>query len=379
MGSRRSNGEGTLRQRPNGTWEMRFLMPDGKRKSVYGKTQKQAREAMLNILAQEEHEQDKVAKSKGMTVSQWFDIWLSTYVKTKPLTKARYEMDIRIHIKPALGQIPLADLEAPAIQFLYNQKEKDGLSLKSIKNLHSVIHTSLDKAVSLGYIRFNVSNMCNITKPPVKEMYPITDGDLVRFLGAIKESEYEDILFFMTFTGVRRAECVGLTWDCVDFNRSTIHIYRQWQKHPHLGEKSIYGFEPLKNNKHRTFKAAKQVMDVLKRVKIRQDKQKLACGNGWHADHDFVFTHDDGEVYNADCVFKYFKRVVKGLGLENTRLHDLRHTFATLAIQNGTDIKTVSTSLGHATTAFTMDKYGHVSAAMENDCARRMENLISTL
>jgi len=83
--------------------------------------------------------------------------------------------------------------------------------------------------------------------------------------------------------------------------------------------------------------------------------------------------------YNADCVFKYFKRVVRSLGLENTRLHDLRHTFATLAIENGTDMKTVSVSLGHSTTAFTMDKYGHVSAAMESSCADRMENLISTL
>lgn len=379
MATRRSNGEGTYRQRPNGTWEMRFLLPNGKRKSVYGKTQKKAREAMLAVLAEYEQEMDKVVKSKGMTVSQWFDIWLSTYVKTKPLTKARYEMDVRIHIKPAIGDIPLADLEAPSIQYLYNKKEEDGLSLKSIKNLHSVVHTALNKAVELGYIRFNVSNMCNINKPPVKEMYPITDGDLVRFLGAIKESKYEDILFFMTFTGVRRAECVGLTWDCIDFNRNTIHVYRQWQKHPHLGSKSIYGFEPLKNNKSRTFKVAKQVMDVLKKIKVEQDKQKLACGDGWHAEHDFVFTHDDGEVYNADCVFKYFKRVVRSLGLENTRLHDLRHTFATLAIENGTDMKTVSVSLGHSTTAFTMDKYGHVSAAMESSCADRMENLISTL
>lgn len=377
MATRRMNGEGTIRKRENGLWEARFTLCDGTRKSIYGKTQKAAKEAM--ILEKEKAELRVLSEKKGPTVGQWMDEWLRDYVKTKPLTRVRYETDIRLHIKPNLGDICLAELKPYHVQSLYNKEEKNGLSLKSIKNLHSVIHSSLEQAVKLELVDKNVSDACKITPPPKKEMHPIKDGDLVRFLGSIRESEYENILYFYTFTGVRRGEGVGLTWDCVDFKTGTIRIYRQWQKRPHLGDKSCFGFEPLKNNKFRTFKPAKQVMDMLKRVRVQQNQWKLACGDGWKAEHDFVFTHWDGTPYNADCVFKYFKKVVRELGLQTTRLHDLRHTFATLSLQNGTDVKTVSASLGHATTAFTMDQYGHVTEAMQRDSAERMEKLINSL
>lgn len=120
-------------------------------------------------------------------------------------------------------------------------------------------------------------------------------------------------------------------------------------------------------------------MDVLRRVKKEQAENRIACGAAWMNDQNFVFTHKNGKYLNGNSVYAQFKKIEKAMGIGETRLHDLRHTFATLSLKNGTDVKTISEALGHATTAFTMDVYGHVSEAMQRDASDRMERLIQGL
>lgn len=381
MAKRRTNGEGTIKKRNDGLWEASITLPDGKRKSVYGKTQKAAKEKMQAAYDAEIAKalEEERRRKGGITMGAWSDIWLTDYASVKHSTLTKYHCEVRTHIKPELGSIPLCDLTTRRLQQLYKKKEREGLSLKSIKNLHSVIHCMLDQAVKENMIPVNVSNACTLKSPEKKEMHVIKDERLADFLTAIRGHEYEYFWYVMMFTGLRRSEAIGLTWDCVDFKAGQIHVYRQWRKAQRTDGGTERRFESLKNNKTRIVKPARQVMEVLKEVRKRQNERKLACGGGWRTEYDFVFTRSNGVPYNGDMVLREFKKIVESIGIGQTRIHDLRHTYATLSLQNGTDIKTVSDALGHATTAFTMDQYGHVTERMRQESAQRMEHLINTL
>lgn len=380
MSGRRTNGEGSIRKRNDGLYEGIIRLPNGSRKSVYGKTQKLVKEKMMTAYNEAVIE---AAREKNtyyrMTFGEWADLWLVNYARVKVSTQTKYFSDIRLHIKPKIGHVLLGELTTLHLQQLYKWKEDQGFSLKSIKNLHSLIHCILDQAMKDKIIPSNVSEFCNLQSPPKQKMHVIGDDNLGKFLSAIRGHEYESLWYVMIFTGLRRSEAIGLTWDCVDFSSGQIYVYRQWSKLYYTTGKTEKRFEPLKNNRTRIIKPAKQVMTVLRDIRRAQNEMKLRCGAGYHSEYDFVFTKSNGLPYNGDTVFRHFKVVVRSIGLGDTRLHDLRHTYATLALQNGTDVKTVSDSLGHSTTAFTMDQYGHVTDQMRNECASRMEKLIESL
>lgn len=140
-----------------------------------------------------------------------------------------------------------------------------------------------------------------------------------------------------------------------------------------------YIFTDLKNKKERSFTAIPAVFDALIRVKRRQAEWKLKCGAAWSNPHNLVFTNEAGRNLATTTVWKRFKKIARSIGVGDSRFHDLRHTFATLSIEAGNDIKTISESLGHATTAFTMDVYSHVSEKMQRDNAQRMQEHLQAI
>lgn len=159
------------------------------------------------------------------------DIWLAEYTTGfKPQTLKSYRSHIKNHIKPSLGSVKLQQLHASTIQALYNSLLKAGnglkpLSSKSVRNLHGVIHSALEQAVELGYIQTNPSKKCKLPKITRHEIQPL--GDMTTaFLDAIKDHRYETPLLCESVHRMRQSELIGLTWDCVDFERSTIYIYR---------------------------------------------------------------------------------------------------------------------------------------------------------
>ena len=313
----------------------------------------------------------------------------------KPNTIDQYDYQIRMHLKPAFGALLLTELTAPMVQNLYNSRMKPykikqkmcngkwkvnkspGLSAKPIKNIHSVLHEALDKAVELRYLRYNVSDAATLPKVIKSEMHPVEGENVREFLNAIKGNPMENLLYVTAFTGMRQGEVIGLTWDCVDFNRKTIRIYRQLQKERKPGGE--YKFAPLKNDKQRVFMVADDVLNVLRRIRSKQSEWKLAAGENWVNDENFVFTTELGRHLSKCTVYESFKRCAKAAGLPETRFHDLRHTYATLALEQGTDIKTVSSNLGHATVAFTLDTYGHVTEKMQQDSADRMQRYLQSI
>lgn len=400
--TRNAQGSGTIRQRKDGNWEARYTVgvnpKTGKQlqKSVYAKTEKEVRKKLTAIL--NSIDQGTYMEPEKMTVSAWCDLWLKDYVgAVKKTTLEQYRYQIESYIKPSIGAVKLPALTSPVIQKMYNDAQKPrkekrkqrngkmkvvdvpGLSAKSVKNLHGVCHRLMDQAVLLQYIRSNPCDPCKLPRIEKKEIHPISGKYLPLFLEAIKDDFYGDLFYVDMFTGLREAEIIGLRWDYVNFKKGTITVKEQFKRERKVGGGGKYDFVSPKNDKERTIKAAPSVMDVLQKIKSKQAELKMASGHQWQNEHNLVFVNENGGHVVDATVYRHLKEIVARIGIPETRFHDLRHTYATLAIQSGDDIKTVSENLGHATVAFTLDIYGHVTEQMKESSAERMEKMIKSL
>lgn len=178
------------------------------------------------------------------------------------------------------------------------------------------------------------------------------------------------------FTGMRLSELLGLTWDSVDMEQGTITIDKQIAR---LDHREAGLFISPKSGKARTLTPAPSVMLELKAQRRRQLEAQLRAGPLWDNPYGLVFTGSTGGPLCQQYIYKRFKALIAAAGLEGVRLHDLRHTYAVNAIRAGDDIKTIQGNLGHATAAFTLDRYGHLTERMKQDSAARMEGFIKNV
>ena len=382
MATKKANGSGTIRKRADGRWEGKYTLgyepKTGKliRKSVYGKTQKEVRLALSKIVS--EMDSGTYAEPSKMKVSQWLDEWLASYTMyIKPATRSAYEEHIRVHIKPSLGDIPLKQLSTRDIQQLYTNllKERE-LSPKTVRNIHGVLHRTLEQTKLLGYIRVNPADAAVTPRVEKKQVETLDAEDIGKFLAAIRGTKYEYPLFVAVFTGLRQGELLGLTWDCVDFEHGMLLINKQ---HNRVKGDTEFRFASLKNDKARVLTVADEVIDVLKLQKQRQESWGAALGNGWENPDNLVFTTEFGRYINNKILYQNFKRIAKKLGKPDLRFHDLRHTYAVNSLRAGDDIKTVQENLGHVTASFTLSTYAHATPGMKRESAKRMTAFIRSV
>lgn len=378
--TRNAHGSGTIRKRKDGVWEARYTSGydpvTGKQvqKSVYGGSQSIVRKKLLAVCAAIDIG-NHIEPSK-LTFAQWVDIWLKDYTGSiKPLTLKSYKVAINNHIKPALGSIKLSALGTHSIQTFYNNlfngsEETPGLSAKTIKNIHGVVHKSLQQAVKINYIRANPSNACDLPRVVKTKIKPLDENQISVFIKAISGHQFENLFLTTLFTGMRQGEILGLTWDSVDLENGSIHIYQQLQRID-----GFYEFVSLKNDKTRNITLPPFIIKLLQGHKAQQNQWRLMAGAAWD-NSNLVFTNQLGGHLCHVTVSTNYKKIVKSIGLPNARFHDLRHSYAVAALQSGDDIKTVQENLGHHTASFTLDVYGHVSDRMKTDSANRMENFI---
>ena len=318
-----------------------------------------------------------------LTVSQWLRIWQEEYLgSVKQATYASYDAHIRNHLIPYIGAVKLEALKPHQIQALYNkqlvsEENPDGLSAKSIKNLHGVLHKALKQAVLLGYLRTNPADSCVLPRIEKKEVSFLEEEQVGALLKAIVGHPFEDVYKVTLFTGLRQGEVLGLTWDCVDFKSGTLTISKQLQKEKKKGGQ--YRLVSCKTDKVRRISPAPSVMDILKQQFRKQSEARLLAGSFWDNEWNLVFTNEAGGHLCHHTVYKHFKSIVQEIGIPETRFHDMRHTFAVISLQNGDDIKTVQANVGHSTAAFTLDVYGHVSQRMQKESANRMQRYIDGL
>ena len=350
-------------------------------RSVSGKTQKEVAQKLREISV-EIDKRTYLAPTK-LTVKDWLDTWVKEYLEDiKPSTKYLYTRNVEMYIIPNLGSVKLDALTSPMVQALYNRlhkpdkKDVKPLSAKTIRSLHGVLHKALQQAVLNGYIRVNPTDACKPPRVVKKEIQPLDETQVSEFLKAIQGHPHEYLYKITLFSGMREGEVLGLTWDCVDLEHGTLLIKQQLRREQQKGGK--YYFSPPKNNKSRVLSLAPSVVQLFRLQKLKQNGMRLEAGNSWE-ENNLIFSNQTGGFLSYRTVYDCFKRIVDKIGSPSTRFHDLRHTYAVLAIKSGDDIKTVQENLGHATAAFTLDVYGHVTAQMRRDSADRMEQVIKSV
>ena len=295
-------------------------------------------------------------------------------VKLRPSTFKTSQGFLKNHIKPQLGKIPLNDLTTLHLQQFYKkllaegrverieaQKQPKGLSAKTVRNIHQIISSALKLAVEQRLIAHNPADGCALPKAERKEMQTLPVEQLTSFLREAKDSGVFALYYIDLTTGLRRGELLGLKWSDIDLEKGDLRVQRQIGR---IGGEVIE--MPLKTkNAYRTLPLSADAIDVLK-----EQKQKIGSS-------PWVFPSPTGGPMSPDSVLHMLHRVLKRAGLPEVRFHDLRHTFATLALQNGVDIKTVSGMLGHFSAGFTLDTYAHVTTSAKREAAKTMGSILS--
>ena len=378
MAKRRANGEGNIRKRKDGRWEGRYTA--GRRsddkpiyKNVLGKTQSEVKEKLKKAI--EDAKGVDASKVGEYTVGQWMDVWFENYasLKVRPSSHLTYRGYIKNHIKPYIGNIPLNKLTSLDLQKLYKRllssgridrieakNQPKGLSPKTVRNINQIISSAIDFAKSHKLILTNPTEACALPKVEHQEMKTLTAEQLAAFFQEAKHSGVFEMYYLELATGLRRGELLGLKWEDVDLTSGIIRVRRQIYR---IDGKVVEA--PLKTkNAYRTILIGADAISVL----LEQKEKRVG---------DYVFPSPTGGPISPDSVLHMLHRVLKRAGLPAVRFHDLRHTFATLAIQNGVDIKTVSGMLGHFSAGFTLDTYAHVTTPAQREAANTMANVLS--
>ena len=380
MAKKRANGEGNIRKRKDGRWEGRYTAghdPEtGKPiyKNVLGRTQTEVK-AKLKAAIQEAQMLD-LSKAGKYTVGEWMEIWFEDYakIKVRPSSHQTYRGYIDNHIRPNIGDIPLEKLTALDIQKLCKKLltkgrvdrleakgQPKGLSAKTVRNIHQILSSALKLAQEQRIILTNPSERCALPKVEHREMKTLPVEQLQSFLREARKSGVFELYYLELATGLRRGELLGLKWEDIDLQKGDLRVKRQISR---INGEVIEA--PLKTkNAYRTLPLAEDTIGVLK------EQRKKVGSSPW------VFPSPNGGPISPDSVLHMLHRVLKRAGLPRVRFHDLRHTFATLALQNGVDIKTVSGMLGHFSAGFTLDTYAHVTSAVQRQAAQTMGNVLS--
>ena len=380
MPKRRANGEGNIRKRKDGRWEGRYTVghdPEtGKAiiKNVLGKTQAEVKEKLKKAI--EENVGIDYGRAKTYTVGSWLEVWMENYAKMKlrPSTFKTSQGFLKNHIKPQIGGIPLADCTSLDLQRFYKhlldggrvdrieaKKKPKGLAPKTVRNIHQMIGSAYNLAIEQHLVTKNPTQGCALPKVEHKEMKTLTADQLSAFFREARDSGVFALYYIDLTTGLRRGELLGLKWSDIDLGKGDIRVQRQIGR---IDGKIIE--MPLKTkNAYRALPLSADAISVLM-------QQRRKTGNS-----EWVFPSPTGGPMSPDSVLHMLHRVLKRAGLPKVRFHDLRHTFATMALQNGVDIKTVSGMLGHFSAGFTLDTYAHVTTSAKREAAKTMGNILS--
>ena len=373
----RKQGEGMLRLRSDGRWEARIVIGYDENglpitKNVTAKT-KFACEEKLKALKETLGKTVERLKPE-MPFGEWIDFWYQNFCKLslRETTKVGYENGIYQHIIPSIGQIPLNQLTQNDLQQFYAKLKKNGrlvhsatkgttTSDRTVRSCRALCKTALEKAVSEQLIVKNPSNGCKLPPKKGREMQILSPSELGRFLARAKEEGYYELFLLELSTGMRRGEILGLKWSDLKLADGSLRIARQVVA---AGNKTVVQ-PPKTKTSIRTIILPPYMVEILAEMK----KQKTC---------EWIFPSPikDGEPRNPSAVYHRFKLILERSGCKNVRFHDLRHTFATMAIENGMDVKTLSSMIGHTSAETTLNIYSHITDTMRLQAAAKIDREI---
>jgi integrase len=375
MAKKRGNNEGSIHQRKNGSWRAQISL-HGRRLSRTVETKREAQDWLRKM--QEEVDQGLTFENTQLTVDTFLREWLvSVEPSLRYNTHKQYRQIVRQHILPLLGKMRLRDVRPDQIQRLYNGLLQRGLSARTTRLTHAVLHRALVHAVKLGILPRNPAEATMPPKPKRKEMKFLDENQALQLLIAAKESNdrFYALYHLAIATGMRQGELLGLKWADLDIELGMLQVQRQLTMMRGGG----FGFTAPKTKAGtRRIDLGQHTLEVLQDHRQQQFQETLAAGSRWE-ENDLIFPSTIGTPMNRDNLRKRFKLLLKLAGLPKVRFHDLRHSAASLMLNNGIPVIVVSKRLGHAQPSITLDVYGHLIPTKQQEAAVLMDQLLTPI
>ena len=376
MGKRRPSGDGMVRKRDDGRWEGRIVVGhkangDPIFQHVYAKTQKALTEKLHQSI--ECYQDVELTEDSRMTLGEWLDRWLAEYKDgtIRPGTLESYRNYIENYIKPQLGGKQVSLITTQDVQRMYRRLKSGGrvredaegskrLSDSTVRHIHTMLHGAMKAAVQAHIIPKNPTENATVPKLNYKPMQVLSEQELDTFLQAVqKDDVWRDFFYTELMTGLRRGEICALMWRDFDAKTGTLGISRTL----HSKGQGIYALGDTKTSQgNRTIILPESVAALLR-------ARKKASISQW------IFPQPTSPELpmNPGTAYRRLKTLLEEAGLPSIRFHDLRHTCAPLALQNGMDVKTLSAMLGHVSAATTLDIYTHSTSDMQHAAARKID------
>ncbi len=335
-------------------------------------TKKEAEKRLSELLNQLDN--GTFMKPSKTTLAEYLEKWLSDYAKPNlsPRGFERYQGIVVKYLIPELGSVPLTQLKPEHLQRIYGTCLNAGLSARTVRYHHAVIHKALQTAVKWGLVSRNVADGVDV--PPIHrtEMQTWDEYDITRFLEATKDSPYYALFFTALFTGMRRSELLALRWQDIDFMFSRVSVNRSLHR---LKDGSYVFTQPKSAKSRRTIALSPSSFLTLKEHKEKQKLERAMLGAPLK-DDDLVFSTLEGKPLRPNTVTVAWGTMAAHAGVKVIRLHDARHTHASLMLKQGVHPKIVQERLGHASIIMTLDTYSHVAPGLQEAAAAGFDKMV---
>lgn len=371
--STRGRGEGTIYKRPDGRWTAQLRLEYGVRRTLYGRTRTEVQNKLRQL--RRDREDGVAVGAPSITLGNYLARWLdeAARLKLRPSTFSSYSLNAR-RLTALLGRMKLNQLTPQLIQGAYAKLLKEGLAPRSIRQVHVVLHSSLRQAMRWGMVGRNAADGVIVPRPEPREMSTLTAEELGRLFEVTKDDPLQRLWILLATTGLREGEALGLSWGDIDFSNGTVVVRRAMQRQ---GSKGHVLVEPKTPRSRRTIHLSRLAIEALRAQKAFQREQRLAAGTAWRSDWgDLAFSTRTGRPLGSSWINVAFRKHLEIAGLKRVRIHDLRHTAATLLLTRGVHPKVVQDMLGHSTVTLTLDTYSHVTPALHKEAADHMDALL---
>lgn len=380
-----NRGNITLISKEKMSWKIRIEMPKdittGKRKqkcfTFYGK-KKEAEKFLTEKLR--ELDTGLLIDTKKMRFGEYLDYWKDkTFSNLEITTREGYIQKIEKHIKPYLANILLENLKPLHLQNFYDEKlqkgkldGKGGLSPRTVLAIHRIIYSALHQAVKWQLV---VRNVAEAVEPPKAKKYEakyLSDKETEKLIKKVQNTDIYIPVMLAIYTGARRGEILGLSWNNVDLEKGLIKI----KDNLCATQKGLIIKQPKTNSGIRTIAISESLIKILKLHKIKQIENRIRIG-AEYKDNNMVCCYEDGHLFNPKRFSAKFHELLENNNLPIIRFHDLRHSHASLLVKMGVQPKEISSRLGHSNIGITMDLYSHLYDETDREVANMFDKLIN--
>lgn len=375
--------KGHIRQRSKGSWAITVDLPreeDGKRRqkqrTVRG-TKREAEEVLARML--NEVNSGTYVPECNMTLGAYLNEWLQVYARHSIAARTfeRYQELIDLHVRTTIGRVRLSQLRPPHIARMYSdlaapsEPGKRALAPATIVQIHRVLRKALQQALKSQIVTRNVADAVQPPRIVRRDMSVLSPEQVRSLVDAARGTYFWMPVVLAVTTGMRRGEIVALRWDDIDLQRGVLQCRRSIE-----ATRAGIAFKEPKSGRARAIPLPRQAVEALTGQSEEQSAQRLLLGEGY-SENGLVCADVDGRPLHPDRISDNFRYLLQKAGLPQIRFHDLRHTHATLLLQQGVHAKIVSERLGHSTIGITLDTYSHVLPSMQQEAARQIDRILS--